>query len=518
MGVLAVYDTVGIQNYIFSSNKLAENVGASKLVADIFAETLPSVIAKETKSDIFKWRDHKDAPLTKGFSVEVIYEGGGNAYVAFKDEPTFQQITEKFLVRVSIEAPGLGIAVAAINTDFSNEYKKDFELLNDRLTLVKGGFNIPVFAGNQPITRQSGRIGLPVSSIDKSGEYLNNSQLLKRNRYTGYRLDEEIRHLDFNHLAFDKETDSLIAIIHVDGNNMGKKIKDYMENRDDYTDAVPKIRQLSVKINDCYKNALDDTIEKFETAYQKYVEAEKKKSPSNENKKFPKNPLIKLISDGDDITLVICGRFAIDFAVKLLFKIEETKDDDRPFIETKPTACAGVVIFHSHYPFSDAYKLVEDLCSNAKKPSRDCEGSYIDFHLHQSGRVASLGDLRERLYKVEGKTILRRPWRVSNDENTYPNFKWFHDTIAKCEKEIPHNKLKKIRNAIGVNDDAAALAENELRGRKLPEFSIAPKRDDNGKIIMSDYAAYFDVLEMMDTYVNILSEKGAKDVNQDTTH
>ena len=87
------------------------------------------------------------------------------------------------------------------------------------------------------------------------------------------------------------------------------------------------------------------------------------------------------------------------------------------------------MLFHSHYPFSEAYKLAEELCSSAKKPSQDEEGSYIDFHLHQSGNVAGLRQLRERQYKVDGLTILRRPWRVSEKKSDkYPDFKWFENT------------------------------------------------------------------------------------------
>jgi len=518
MGVLAVYDTVGIQNYIFSSNKLAENVGASKLVADIFKKTLPGVIEEVTKSPCLDWREHINVPLSKDFTAEVIYEGGGNAYVAFKDESTFQKITEKFLIEVCDKAPGLGIAVAAIETEFLEKYKYDFELLNERLILVKGGFNIPVFAGNQPITKQSGRIGLPVS-VDKHGEYLSNSQLLKRERYDDYKKKKKISHIDFDDLAFDKETDSLIAIIHVDGNNMGKQIKHYMESFDKYKDAVPKIRQLSKKISECYKTALKYTIGVFNETYQEYVEKEIKKLPSNVDKDFPENPLIELIVDGDDITIIISARFAIDFAARLLLKIEETEKDKRPIKEIPPTACAGVVIFHSHFPFSDAYRLAEELCSNAKKPSRDCDGSYIDFHLHQSGRAASLRDLRKRLYTVDCKTILRRPWRISPSlDKVYPNYKWFNETLTHLQKNIAHNKLKNIRNSIGINDEKAELAKNDLRAYTLPKFSIEPEKDESGKEIMSNYAAYFDVLEIMDTYVKLLVQKGAKDEKQNIAH
>ena len=67
MEILAVYDTVGIQSYIFASNKLEENVGASKLVADVFAENgiLPKIISAQTRERILPERGLKPtiAPL-----------------------------------------------------------------------------------------------------------------------------------------------------------------------------------------------------------------------------------------------------------------------------------------------------------------------------------------------------------------------------------------------------------------------------------------------------------------------
>jgi len=503
MGVLAVYDTVGIQNYIFSSNKLAENVGASKLVADIFAEMLPQIIAEITETEIFRWKDHENKTLSENFIAEVIYEGGGNAYVAFDNECTFRKVTREFLMHVNSNVCDLGIAVAAIETDFANTYKDDFRKLNDRLSLVKGGFNVPVHAGNQPITKQSTRTGLPVSYIDKNIEYISEAQKQKRTRYDEYRKEMKQDDMDFDDLAFDKGSDSLIAIIHADGNNLGATIQRGMANFDDYCDAVPRIRQLSKEIHCCYHGALERTKKAFEGAYEEYVATKQIEFP---NKSFSKTPLLELICDGDDITLLICGRFALDFAVHLLHEIEGTSNDNHS------TACAGVILFNSHYPFSEAYKLVEDLCANAKKNSRTHDGSYIDFHLHQSGRAVSLDSLRDRLYNVNGKSLLRRPWRITKGfEDEFPNFSWFAENIAVIS-DMPRNKTKLIRNAIGIGDEEAQLAINQLQRKKWPDFMLKPAIDKKtNEVIMSDYAAHFDILEMADAYVNLLNKGGAGD-------
>ncbi|MCL1791950.1 MAG: hypothetical protein FWG40_11535 [Peptococcaceae bacterium] len=518
MGVLAVYDAVGIQNYIFSSNKLAENVGASKLVKDIFSETLRDSIAYETHEEVFNWKKHLDEGLSGDRTAEIIYQGGGNAYVAFRDESTFQRVTKAFLEKVSIDACGIGIAVAAIETDFSDKgsmFNEDLKKLDKRLALSKGKFNISVFAGNQPITKQSFRTGLPVSYYDDE-EYLSKSQYLKRQRDSKNKLDEETQFKDFDDLAFDKGTDSLIAIIHADGNNMGNQISDFMETLGNYDTAVPKMRKFSDTIDKCYENARNITLEAFKEKYSEYLTGLQEIYASG--KKFPKTPLLKLVDDGDDTTIVICGRFALDFAVRLLREIEKTPS------EKKQTACAGVVIFHSHYPFSEAYKLAEELCSNAKKRSRRNEGSYIDFQLHQSGGISDLSTLRDKLYTVGDKSILRRPWRVSEfdvpfgSEDGQPTsmdvariFSEFEENMALIkdaikEKKLPRNKIIGIRNAIGFNEQMTELAVNQLRDSELSDL-FGPEADESGSTI-SKYAARFDVLEMMDTYENLLNTGG----------
>jgi hypothetical protein len=508
MGILAVYDTTGIQNYIFASNKLAENVGGSKLIKDIFADVLSDAIRSVTVQELPKWSDGGE--LNPELNAEIIYEGGGNAFVAFRDEPTFQAVTKKFLTAVNANAPGIGIAAAAIETDFG-DFKSDFDKLGKRLAVVKGGFNTPAFAGNQPITKQSARTGLPVSEF-RYGEYLSASQAKKRDMYASHKSKHKSGIEDFSDLAFDKGTDSLIAIIHADGNNMGSCVKTFMDGFESYSEAVPAIRGLSARIDACYKTARCKTISAFQkayrAAYEEYFEEQKLKYPAkaDEYDKKKEPPILELIGDGDDTTLVIGGRFALDFAAQLLREIEDTPAEKRPVTGSVPTACAGVVLFHDHYPFSEAYKLAEELCASAKELSRKAEGSYIDFHLHQSGNVSGLSELRKRQYTVDGKSILCRPWLVSKSESgAAPSFSWFEKNIEvlKDSKKMPRNKTKALRNAIGAGETAADIAVNQMRGKELPKLPDMASRPE-----MSEYAPYFDILEFYDAYENLLNKEG----------
>jgi len=325
---------LGIQGYIFSSNKLAENVGASKLVADIFDVMLPDAISRVTGEPRFEWTEHIDDALNDDVAAEIIYQGGGNAYVKFIDQAgksandVFQQVTQEFLTRVSSDARGVGVAVAAIETGFGQTYKADFEKLDERLALVKGNFNIPVFAGNQPITKQSGRTGLPVSHVSGLGEFMSADQKIKRERYAKHKEENNTDIEDFGDLVFEKRSDSMIAIVHADGNRIGAQIKAHMHELDSYEKAVPEIRRLSARIDKCYESAREGAIMALRAKYAEYLEEQNAKYPNREfNEKLP---VLKLIGDGDDTTLVIGGRFAIDLAARLLRNIEATDAKNRP--------------------------------------------------------------------------------------------------------------------------------------------------------------------------------------------
>ncbi|UYO61637.1 hypothetical protein LNN31_12690 [Acetobacterium wieringae] len=495
MAILAVYDTVGIQDYIFNSNKLAENVGGSKLVADIFASFFPEII--NSHRGVANWREKKELSLNS--SCEIIYQGGGNAYVVFQDQPLFQLVTEQFLAEIVQKTRGVGLAVAAIETDLGDNYYDDMKKLNQRLALAKGNLNRPMLAGNQPITKQSVRTGSPVTAFisDENKEYIDVEQGLKRQRYEYYRKERKnslglVK--TFDGLIEDtKGADSFIAIIHADGNNMGKNIGEIMSNFSSYEKAVPEIRELSKRIDVCYKEATEQVRESF-----------------------PDIKVIELIGDGDDITLVLPGKYALKYAAELLKNIENTVPEKRPFSGVKPTACAGVVLFRAHYPFANAYKLAEECCASAKKLARQistdaASASCIDFHLHSSGFVSDLETLREQQYVIREKSVLARPWCISKDEafKDYPSFDWLGEHVGL--KNWSRNKSKALRNAIAFSDFDADLVVNQAKslGFSLPPVTFC--LDDE----KSKYAHYFDVLEIADLFADLTESEVKKHDDSD---
>ena len=517
MPIFACYDATGIQRYIFASNKLSENVGASLLVRNVLRVYLPAAIQKTLGANnvITDWKERLILPLDLSKRAEIIYEGGGNAYVAFADYNSYEATTKCFLRDIYDKTAGIGIAAAYVETDMANDYAAKFAQLQNKFAEKKSKINRPVPAGNQPITRASRLTGLPVTRIKKyNGEYemLSEDQFCKREARDNNKDGEQDEPLqDFNSL---ERGNSYLALIHADGNNMGKTITPYC-SENNWEAAIPQIRTMSRRITELYGAAYSNTKNKFENYYQssKYFK---------DNNKLP---IIDIINDGDDITCVLAGQFGLSFAAELLREIERIGGDAdyNPFpennIQAKITACAGVAIFHSHFPFSSAYNMAEECCGNAKKFMREInkQGSFIDFHLHQSGMITTMKAFRNQQYTTESGILLHRPWCVSagDEYNQYPSFNVFEKLQAKWvnddrqSKMWPRSRLISFRNALGKSDSEAEeiLRQCASRGYLLPEW---PKSYDIKK---SKYSALFDVLELSDVYENICGKEAVANVH-----
>ena len=693
MGILAIYDTTGIQSYIFASNKLRENSGASLLINKVLNKYLSQVLIESftdggrgenakagegvpesgeesmlsgnggissgsggesgscgcvTGSDrgepsgsegescnlsvpgggggakvIIDWKSRCSKPLEIAgdaeIFAEIIYVGGGNAYIAFKNKDAYLKATEKFLFKLYDDTAGISITSAFVETDFTYGYDEQFRRLQKELSYAKGKINHPIPAGNQPITTASILTGLPVTGYKRYAvrgsdqppaiEWLSAEQLLKRDAHEAKYGEETEKYREFSDL---ERGNNFLAVIHLDGNSMGNAILDYAKG-DNWNDVVPRIREMSYRISRLYETAYEQTARKLAKHCSRAEEeddGEDKDEGDNESEGKGKDvgnccgngssgsddngngdsyhkddgagvgetvqddlPLLKIIGDGDDITCILAGQYGISFAAELLRTIESLgcDADMYPFPKwdeilpdvSKPriSASAGVVIFHSHFPFSAAYKMAEECCANAKRYTRKSQtqmlalaqmntnsktqtqvgadvvtasiasatattGSFIDFHLHQSGAIVNINQMRNKQYMTniedEVERVYNRPYCVSDGdyyEAEYPMFSDF-ERIMKTwvlahiyhpadTKTWPRSRLKALRDAIptGSNEVMDVINWCKSRGFELPakyDEKLA-KIDQNSrpKIIKSKYSLLFDVLEFADIYEDI---------------
>ena len=112
---IVVFGTASLQQYIFQSNKLNENIGASDLVRYWLSDGL----IKAADADTTKWNEYEDNPIKNKpkhpidseEAVNVIYIGGGNAALLCEDQSVARRIVMRWSRQVLKNAPGLRVVV-----------------------------------------------------------------------------------------------------------------------------------------------------------------------------------------------------------------------------------------------------------------------------------------------------------------------------------------------------------------------------------------------------------------------
>ena len=93
MNTAILFDTMSIQQYVFGSNKLKDNLGASYIVEHIYDYL-------EKKSE--------DNPE----DIEIGYVGGGNAFVFTTSRDKATEIVKEYTTELLRLYPGVSLAVA----------------------------------------------------------------------------------------------------------------------------------------------------------------------------------------------------------------------------------------------------------------------------------------------------------------------------------------------------------------------------------------------------------------------
>ncbi len=541
--VLAMYDTRAIQDYIFRTNKIKEIVGASCLIDNIIINGINKVIKDNCwdKTLYFTdWQESKNKDnshekrsfLTdKNIRMEVLFVGGGNAYVLFRygtDCEKMNQALGKYFLNKTYS---LNIYIAVVEK--TDNYKNDYDAIQEEMDRIKAIMPEASLVGAMPFMEIDSITGYPLAKetkiIDETESQGQTQMRMIRVCTESYLKREEFQHKVcevekegaekiLDNMVTKKGDNSTLAVVHIDGNSMGTRIKDLMKGKEGYPEAIETMREISASIQSSYEKAY--------LAMDAYIENE---LADRIRKDRPGKLIRKLISAGDDITFICNPKVAIPAAKKFIEVLSEeilcptgneTKEEKN---ERALSACIGIAFCNSHFPFSDAYKVAEECCSNAKKraksfPAADhtgekkIYGNFIDFQICDNIGAANLGEYRKRNYTTsDGEDLCTRPYYIPTTSWGKGNMSALGENVKKYNirrfdkatdyfsdtNNLPRSQMKTLRDSlsIGKADTERYITFLKSRERKLP--------DD-----VKD--CWYDALEMIDFNIG-------KEVKKDET-
>lgn len=468
------------QAYIFASNKLKENITNSANIAWILS------------ADYFSQKVADDSIFSE--EKNLVYAGGGHTVLTFETKSQAVDFTKRITMQIHKEYPQIELFAKTLEYDETKTPGENLKELTRQLEKKKSIRRAAFHQGSFGVEKMDGEgnfcLNIEKVKIPQAEERIDQALSAE---HAGYK-----RVYYFSELGGSKDKSNFIAVVHIDGNAMGKRVENlYRKNEDaDWDTYRGKLKKFSESIDKDFKAAYKDMVD----VVIKNMQANKLDKLDLKEKKFP---VRRVITAGDDICFVAEGRIGIECAkefIKALSKKQNAEDKEGY------AACAGVAVIHQKYPFYRAYELAELLCSNAKRFAAELsadgsgkEVSAIDWHIEFGEMGDTLEEIREN-YQIEGDgtekgALILRPYIIeapeiimkSMPDRQYEAFRAFEKRLQSNEIAYAKGKMKRLRNVLKQGKKETELF---LRFNKIEEL-----------ILREEETMLFDAIELMDTFI-----------------
>lgn len=408
---LVLFATSANQSYIFTSNRLREAVGASELVR--LATT--------------KWV-HNAVAATGPGGADVVQESSGTALLVV-DGPDggaerARRVVNELTRRVMRDAPGLDVAGTSvpIGGPAPTPAEVDAVFAAHSATLARrsstlGRFpRLPCTAAcastDRPATTWHSDAARSPGGGARHGEEprpLSAEVIAKRRTRPAadHRMERQagVPLLDIDDF-FDRV--ERVAVVHADGNGLGAVFRQAAER----LGGTAELTELSNQVQHAADQALRHAATELLGRVRRVDQA------------GSRCPLVPLIVGGDDLTVLVDGRFAVTFVRDYLEQFGKKtstelvkKASEREWL----TASAGIAIVTPHFPFSAAYGIADGLCASAKVPTRDDPAIHaLDVHIQLDSLASDLESIRGG-YRTSGAVLHERPFLLPGPGRTLPD-------------------------------------------------------------------------------------------------
>ena len=510
---LTIVDVSKIQQYLFASNRLVHNLGASYLVNQATSQWIIDALDGWQSGQI-------DTGLA---NYEIWYSGGGNAVILFDGRARAMEFTKRYTKRLLTSAPGLRVVVHHEDFEWEHSLTEIYTKALQELAQKKAETISAMPLLGLSVTAACQYTGLPAVGKDDEGKLIS-SEIDAKLRVQ----DEARKKLEAMFEAFFDEVDfaydfnlfgergkaSYIAVIHADGNGIGKRkeaICRSSENQKDNRKFIESMRSFSNQLEEAGKKALQETLAALMKWIAKSDERQKRFIAWDQPHAKKRLKFVPLVFGGDDVTFVCDGRLGISLAALYLqaFNKQALKVDGKPLY-----ACAGVAIVKNRYPFARAYDMAEALCQNAKcavkewKVNPEDDALALDWHFAVSGAVLTINEIRKREYTVEYGRLYNRPYLIKTPGKNINDWETFRKVVKTFQFSedwtIRRNKLKGLREQFRLGADATENYRNLFDLPELPEFAGDAGCRRSGWV--GKTCVYFDALEVLDIFEDVEEE------------
>lgn len=513
-----LFDVQSIQKYIFANNKLKANVGASYIVDRLFEDVLCKdvILQLESGSDITSWKTRRDSITSLPSSVYVAYIGGGKALILIDNDHAnmIEDIIKNFTAQVLTQYPGLKVGVTTgLVTLEKDQFKSDERQLFKQLKDNQYALNPILRPANTGLTTicdysgdtadtvvnfKDGKRLVATSFISKFNAFEAANARLKKDLF-GTEDIEWVFPSEFDELGQNKSTEKSktgindIAIVHIDGNNMGARFIscDGLEERSALSEKV------ATKTLESFKSLVQWIIDKYEV-FGKHLQLN--------DKMLPIRPIIV---GGDDITFVCNARIAVQAAH---FLMQELLSDNNGM---SISSCAGIAVIPTSYPFFRGYEMAEQLCDSAKSKMRVYneknkvnESCWMDFAFLHGETAPTLEQFFANEYSSLTGNMHYGPYRVYEKGKTCEAEREGLWQLLACTNQfkdghvMAQNKVKELRSVLQDNEHMWTVFLEQLQNTKqsMPEVSgwEAFKEKLWVKVDGKMRTPYIDAIELMD--------------------
>ncbi len=463
MAVLTGIDILGIQGYVFASNRLRDVLAASWMVDHVASRGQLERCGGLRPSN-------------------VLLAAGGSAVLEFDSPDAAREWTAFYSRWLQDTAPGLEVVVAHRRRE-RRPLAWALKALHVDLARAKLERRPSVPQLGLAVTAPCAVTGLPSTAVDLGDPVSSRVQRLREKvEEAKDKWNEFLPALD--HLPgwtpdFPDELDlmgrshgeaSLHGVVHVDGNGVGVAIRDWLDRCiDDQvadTEVQKQYRAWSRGIIELGKAALHAVAKRaaecvreekgrcvlrgtpYDLGFRLYDWRDDDSRRTAENTVFL--PLRPILLGGDDLTFVCDGRVALDLAVTALkvfegHPIPHLGKDGR---DTPLSACAGVALVKPHAPFHRNYQLVEGLCRSAKRARLKANeqassetGCWLDWHLGSTRPGEAVEDVRKRQYRSGRQprepALTMRPYPLAGFDGRQQSWEWLDQELLGPGESLP---------------------------------------------------------------------------------